>query len=265
MTAPMNAPAAALPVGKIVQASYAALLADPRGFIRIAGPWWLAIALIALLRVTLAALGQEDVSALAFFDIAGAVVAFIGAAVFAVHWNRAVLLREGLGEDVGARRAMRFAGLFAVLAVIVAFIGGAMVIAAATVTILIWGSGALDGVPDVVGGWILAAGMLIVGARLLPALALVAIDFPGPAIKTAYRMTRGHGLALFHGAVAVVLPALVLRSLPMFLAKAAGDHAASVTLNLLTTAMTFAIVALGTSFGACAYIALRGAARAEDA
>lgn len=256
----MTAPAGRLPIGKIVQASYATLLADPRGFLRTAGPWWLAIALIALLRVMLAALGHEALSALAFFDIAGAAVAFLGAAVFAVHWNRAVLLREGLGEDAGARRTLRFAGLFAVAAIIVAAIGGAMVIAAATVAILIWGGGALDGVPDVAGGWILAAGMLVVGARLLPALALVAIDFPGPAIKTAYRMTRGHGLALFRGAVAAVLPALILRSLPLFLAKATGDQASAIVLNLLTTAMTFAIVALGTSFGACAYIALRNAA-----
>lgn len=259
----MTAPA--LPVGKIVLASYATLLADLRGFARLAGPWWLAIALIALVRVSLAALGKEAVSSLAFFDIAGAAVAFLGAAVFAVHWNRAVLLREGLGADVGVQRTMRFAGLFAVLAIIVAFIGGAMVIAAATVVILIWGSGSLDGIPDVVGGWVLAAGMLVVGARLLPALALVAIDFPGPAIKTAYRMTRGYGLALFRGAVAVVLPPLILRSLPLFLAKASGDHAAAVTLNLLTTGMTFVIVALGTSFAACAYIALKEAARSESA
>ncbi len=251
----MTAPAK-LPIGRIVLASYAMLLADPRGFIRTAGPWWLMIALIALLRVMLAALGHEAVSALAFFDIAGAFVAFVGAVVFAVHWNRAVLLREGLSENAGARRTMRFAGLFAVLAVIVAFIGGTMVIAAATIVILIWGSLALDGVPDVVGGWILAAGLLVVAARLLPALALVAIDFPGPAIAAAYRMTRGHGLALFGGAVAAVLPALILRSLPMFLAKATGDQASSIVLNLLTTGMTFVIAALGTSFGACAYIAL---------
>lgn len=245
-----------LPLRNVVLATYATVLTGLGPFATRLAPWYGMIALAALLRIVLGiGLGFET-PAIAWLDRLWTGLGFLAGLLFALSWNRAILLRQGIGQDSPRQRRT-----FHFLALVIALAAAALAsgfVAVALVSLL----GAIglvpraDSLPAALLGIVGLLGAAFAAARLLPALALAALDYPGSSLAAAYRLTRGHGALLFAGLLAVLVPALLARSLFVLLATLTGDPASETVLRLIATGFTFLAVALGTGFGACSFIAL---------
>jgi len=251
LSTPAAAHAQRLTLGQIVRASYADVFQHPREFGRRFMPWFsvvIAIVVARLLQGEFIGYGTPFMSMLARV---GYLAEFMGALYFAVHWNRVILLREGVPQaPIMSLRAMRFLAVLAVCAMLVgAFATGAVGL------IAIFGN--LRGMYHVHLGLILLILLILGAARLLPTLALASVDYRGSELAAALRLTRGHWLTLFQGIIAVAIPALIGRSVVVLLARLFDDHPAFVVVSqMLAAGCTYLAVALTISLGVHAYIAL---------
>jgi len=240
-----------LPLSQIVRASYADVFHHPREFWWRFIPWFsvvIAIAIARLLQGEFIGYGTEFVRMLGRI---GYLAEFMGALYFAVHWNRVILLREGVPQaPIFSLRALRFLGVLAVVAMLVAaFATGAVGL------IAIFGN--LRAIYHVHLGLMLLILLVLGAARLLPTLALASVDYRGSELAAALRLTRGHWLTLFQGIFAVAIPPLIGRSVIVLLAKLFDDSAAFVVVaQMMAASFTFLAVALGISLGAHVYVAL---------
>jgi len=239
-----------LPLGQIVRASYRAVLGHPREFLARVMPWYSVVIAIAVARLLQGIFNDFGTDYVIWLGRVGFLAEFVGALFFAVHWNRAVLLREGVAQaPILSLRALRFLAMLAVAAVLIGlFATGAVGL------IAIFGN--WRAMYHVHLGLILLILLIFGAARLLPTLALASVDYRGSELMAALRLTRGHALALFQGIFAVAIPPLLGRSVMVLLAKLFDDPAAFVVFQMLAAGFTFLAVALGIGFGAHVYVEL---------
>lgn len=251
LSTPADALTQRLPLGRIVRASYADVFHHKREYWRRFMPWFsvvIAITVARLLQGEFIGYGTEFVRLLGRLAY---LAEFVGALYFAVHWNRVILLREGVPQaPILSLRAMRFLAVLAVEAMLVAaFATGAVGL------IAIFGN--LRAMYHVHLGLLLLILLVLGAARLLPTLAIASVDYRGSELAAALRLTRGHWLGLFQGIFAVAIPALVGRSVVVLLARLFDDHHWFVVVSqMLAAGFTFLAVALTIGLGAHAYIAL---------
>jgi hypothetical protein len=239
-----------LPLGRIVRASYADVLAHPYVFLRRFMPWFSVVIALTVARLLQGEINGYETDYVRWLGRVAYLGEFIGALFFAVHWNRVILLREGVPQAaIMSLRALRFLAMLAVVAVLVgAFATGA----AGLIAIL----GNLRAMYHVHLGLVLLILLAFGAARLLPTLALASVDYRGSELFQALKLTHSHGLALFQGIFAVAIPPLLGRSVMVLLARVIDAPAGIVVLQMLAAGFTFLAAALAISLGAHAYIAL---------
>lgn len=248
---PLAADRARLPLGPIIRASYASVFRHPGVYWQRLAPWFSVIVAITVARLLQGIVYGFETNYMVWLGRAAIAAEFIGPLFFAVHWNRIILQREGIPQaPILSLRALRFLAMLAVMAVLVgAFATGAV----GLITIF----GNIRAVYHVHLGLLLLILLVFGAARLLPTLALASVDYRGSELMASLRLTRGHGLTLFQGIFAVVIPALVGRSVMTLLARLIDGPIVMIVFQMLAAAFTFLAVALGTSLGAYIYMALR--------
>ena len=189
-----------LAVGVLVGQSYRYVARHLGLFLRIGWFWFaLSSALGALiLRVVASAPGRY---AAELIDIPLVIA-------FAVAWHRATLAGEVPGGLIGGRfggREARYAG-WLVLLMLAAF---AVLVLGAVAAYLAVGEGA--GTTQMAAMAILLVILVFTATRLILLFPAVALGDPRAGLAWSWRLTRGHGVALFLGFCAVSLPLLLVK------------------------------------------------------
>ncbi|HZT18550.1 MAG TPA: hypothetical protein VFA23_04060 [Dongiaceae bacterium] len=230
-------------IGPLIGRSYAHPLRHWTLFLWIAWPWLALTVLIGLL-VPRLPLGRAAPYVGELFDIPLVVA-------FAVAWHRATLVGEVPKGWVGGRfgrRELRYAGWVALL---MAGSFGVMVLAALLATALM---GVEPGPGQIALVLIALAGVVYLATRLILLLPAAALGDRNAGLGWSWRLTRGHGLALFLGFCAASLPLLLLKYV---LVLASGEPAAGSLAALLAQAVRrlfdFANMAVSIAFMSFVY------------
>ena len=194
---------------RTVRDAYGFLFADAWRFVLLSGPW---LGALAASEIAMLLVAPFSPFLAAVIGIIGVIVfEFFGVFAFSVAWHRAILLGETPRWALRfGRREWRFCGYAFVIGLIVAGIGGALVLAlGAAAAGIVTAAGAVGNAAFLLpfAAWFVVLGL---GARLLLALPAVAVDEPDRLLRTAWQRGRHNSVRLFFGPFVTAIPFFII-------------------------------------------------------